>query len=87
MSGCCQLGLGSFQMDASVLLPLQGCRAHRVASQHDQWHGYMTILVVNLGIMKSISMLTTVIQPMIKFDVDTPRDCFFQEVKLMLAIC
>jgi len=41
---------------------------------------YMTVLVVNHGIIKSISILTAVIRPMIKFDVDKLRDCFHQEV-------
>jgi len=46
----------------------------------------MTVLVVNHGIIKSISILTAVIRPMIKFDVDKPPDCFRQEVKWTLAI-
>jgi hypothetical protein len=46
----------------------------------------MTVLVVNNGIIKSITILTTVIRPMIKFDVDTAQDCFRQEVKWTLAI-
>jgi len=47
----------------------------------------MTVLVINHAIIKSISILsTTVIRPMIKFDVDILRDCFHQEVKWMLAI-
>jgi len=56
------------------------------AGKHDQWRGYMTILVITLGIIKSISIRTTVIRTMIKFDVDTPWDCFRQEVKWTLAI-
>jgi hypothetical protein len=47
----------------------------------------MTIIVVNHGIMKSISILTTVISPMIKFDVDIPRNCFRQVVEWALAMC
>jgi hypothetical protein len=46
----------------------------------------MTVVVVNHGILESISILTAVIGPMIKFDVDKPRDCFRQEVKWTLAI-
>ena len=46
----------------------------------------MTVLVVNHGIIKSISILTAVIRPMIKFDVDKPRDCLCQEEKLTLVI-
>jgi len=46
----------------------------------------MTVLVVNHGIIKSIGVLTAVIHPMIKFDVDKPRDSFRPEVKWTLAI-
>jgi len=46
----------------------------------------MTVLVINRGIIKSITMLTVVILPIIKFDVDTLRDCFQQEVKWRMAI-
>jgi len=46
----------------------------------------MTVLVVNDGIIKSISILIAVIRPMIKFDVDKLQDCFWQEVKWTLAI-
>jgi hypothetical protein len=67
-------------------LPLQESMAQRGACKHDQWRGYMTVLVVNHGIIESISILTAVIRPMIKFDVDKPRDCFRQEVKWTLAI-
>jgi hypothetical protein len=73
-------------MNTIVLLPLQESMAQRSAGKHDQWRGYMTVLVVNHGIVKSISILTAVIRPMIKFDVDKPRDCFRQEVKWTLAI-
>jgi hypothetical protein len=73
-------------MNPFVLLPLQHSMAHRSAGKHDQWRGYMTVLVVNHGIIKSIGILTTVIPPRIKFDVDKSRDCFQQEVKWTLAI-
>jgi len=73
-------------MNAFVLLPLQESMVQRDAGKHDQWRGYMTVLVVNHGIMKSISILTAVIRPMIKFDVDKLQDCFRQEVKWTLAI-
>jgi len=63
-------------MNTFVLLPLQESMAQHGAGKHDQWRGYMTVLVVNHGIMKSISILTVVICPMIKFDVDKLRDCF-----------
>jgi len=47
-------------MNASVLLPLQESMLQGVADNHDQWRGYMTVLVVNHGIIKSISILTAV---------------------------
>jgi hypothetical protein len=68
-------------MNTFVLMQLQESMAQRGASKHDQWRGYMTVLIVNYGIIKSISILTAVILPVIKFDVDKPRDCFRQEVK------
>jgi len=46
----------------------------------------MTVLVVNNGMIKSISILTAVIHLMIECDVDKPRNCFCQEVKWTLAI-
>jgi hypothetical protein len=55
--------------------------AQRSAGKHEQWRGYMTILVVNHGSVNSISILTVVIRPMIKFDLDKRRDCFRQELK------
>jgi len=73
-------------MNTFVLLPLQESMVQRGACKHDQWRGYMTVLVVNHGIIESISILTAVIRPMIKFDVDKPRDCFRQEVKWTLAL-
>jgi hypothetical protein len=69
-----------------VLLPLPEGLAQRGASYHEQLRGYMTVLVVNHGIIKTISILTTVIRPIIKFDVDEPSDYFRQEVKWQLAI-
>jgi hypothetical protein len=73
-------------MDTFVVLPLQECMAQRGAGKHDQWQGYMTVLVVNHGIIKSISILTAVIHLMIKCDVDKLRDSFRQEVQWTLAI-
>jgi len=73
-------------MNTFVLLLLQESMAQCGACKHDQWRGYITVLVVNHGIIKSISILTAVIRPMMKFDVDKPRDCPCQEVKWMLAI-
>jgi len=46
----------------------------------------MTVLVINHGIIKSISILTAIIHPIIKFDVDKQQNCFHQEVKWTLAI-
>ena len=73
-------------MNVIVLLPLQVSMAQRGAGKHDQWGGYMTVLVANQGIMKSIRIFTVVILPMINFDVDNPRECFRQDLKWKLAI-
>ena len=73
-------------MNTFVLLPLQESVAQRSAGKHDQWRGYMTVLVVNHGIIKSISILGAVNRPMIRFGVDKPWNCFRQEVKWTLAI-
>jgi hypothetical protein len=61
---------------------LQGSAGRRV-----QWRGYLTVLFLNHANMKSISILTTVIYQMIKFDGDQPRDCLCKEVNWMLDIC
>jgi hypothetical protein len=63
-------------MNTFVLLPLPESMAQRSAGKHDQSQGYLSVLVVNHGIIKSISILSAVIRPMIKFDVDKPRDYF-----------
>jgi hypothetical protein len=81
-----QLRLGSFQMNPFVLLPLQESMGQCGAGKHDQWRGYMTILVIKDGTIKSISIYTMVIRLMIKFDVDNPGECSRLEVKWMLAI-
>jgi len=73
-------------MNTFLLLPLQEGMAQRGAGKHDQWRGYMTVLVTSHGIIKSISILTMGICLMIKLDVDEPRDCIRQEVKWTLAI-
>jgi len=73
-------------MNPFVLLPLQESMAQRSAGKHDQWRGYMIILVVNPGIIKSISILTAIIRPMIKFDLDSTGDCSGQKVLWTLAI-
>jgi hypothetical protein len=67
-------------------MPLHAGKAHLGQGKHDEWRAYMTVLVVNHGIIKSISILTTVMHTMIKFDVDTLWDCFCQEVLWTLAI-
>jgi len=74
-------------MNAFVLLPLQESMAQRSAGKQEQWRGYMTVLVINHGIIKSISILSAVIRPMKKFDVAKPWDCYCLEVKWTLAIC
>jgi len=73
-------------MNSIVRLPLHESMALCGAGKHDQWRGYMTVLVVNHRIIKSISILTVVICLMIQVDVDKTRDCFRQEVKWTLAI-
>jgi len=73
-------------MNTLVLLPLQESMAQRGVGKHDQWRGYMTILVVDRGIIKFISLLTTVIRPIIKFEVDILWNCFRQKAKSTLAI-
>jgi len=73
-------------MDTCVPLPLYESMVQRSEGKHDQWRGYMTVLVIDHGITKSLSILTAVNRPMIEFDVDNPRDCFRQEVKWTLAI-
>jgi len=73
-------------MNDFVLWPLQETMAKCGAGNHDQWRGYMTVLVVNDGTIKSISILTTVIHLTIKFDLDTLRKCCRQKVKWTLAI-
>jgi hypothetical protein len=73
-------------MNTLALFPLLGSMAQRGGGKHDPWRGYMTILAVNHGMIKSISILTAVIHQIVKFDVDKPRDCFCQKVKLTLAI-
>jgi hypothetical protein len=73
-------------MNTIVLLQLQETMAQHGAGKHNQWLGYMTILVVNHGIVKYFRILTAVICLMRKFEVDNPGDSFQQDVKWMLAI-
>jgi len=49
------------------------------AGEHDQWPGYMTVLVIDYGIVILISRLTAVICWMIKFGVPKCQDCISQE--------
>jgi len=67
-------------MTTFVPLPLLKSIAQCGASKHDQWRGYMTTLVVNHGILKSISILTMVIRLMRKSVGDKLWDCFHQDV-------
>jgi hypothetical protein len=73
-------------MNTIVLLPLQQSMAQHGACKHDQWRGYMTVLAINHGIVKSLSILTAVIRQMIEFDVDSPRDFFSHDVKWTLVL-
>jgi len=58
------------------------------AGEHEQWQGYITVLVINHAIIESISILSTaVICLTMKFDEDKLQDCFRQEVKCTLALC
>jgi len=73
-------------MNTFGCLPLQESMTQCGAGKHDQWWGHKTVLVVNHGVIKSISRLTVAIHLMIKFDVAKPPDCFRQELKWTLAI-
>jgi hypothetical protein len=73
-------------MNTFVLLPLQESMVQHGACKHDQWRGYISVVVVNHGIITYVTILTAGIRSMMKFDVDIPRDCLRQEVKWMLAI-
>jgi len=74
-------------MNTFVLLPLKETMAQRGAGKHDQWRGYMTILVINHQNGISISILAGAVRPIITFDVDIPWDGFFHDVQWTLAIC
>jgi hypothetical protein len=74
------------QMSAFVRLTLQESIGQCGAGKHCQWGVYITVHVINHGIIKSISILSAVICPMMKFGVDKPWDIFSQEVKCTLAI-
>jgi hypothetical protein len=68
-------------MNTCDRLPLQESVAQCGAGKHNQWQGYMTFLLVDYGMVKSMSLFTADIRPMIKSDVDNLRDWFHQEVK------
>jgi hypothetical protein len=61
-------------MNTFILLPRQESMTQCSAGKHDQWRRYVTVLVVNHAFIKSISILTAVIRPMIKFDLDMAWD-------------
>ena len=60
-----QVGPGICRMNALALLPLEDSMAQCGAGKQDPCQGYMTILVINEGNLKSISILTVVMHPMI----------------------
>jgi hypothetical protein len=78
--------LEAFRRTPLFFLPLQERMAQRDAGKHDEWRWYMTVLIVNLGIIKAVSTLTAIICPMITFNVDKLGDCFCHEAKWMPAI-
>jgi len=59
---------------------------HRTA-EHDRWQGYITVLVVNHGMIQSICILTTVVHAMIKFDLNCLMSFFRQAAEWIMAIC
>jgi hypothetical protein len=73
-------------MNTFVLSPPEENMAQCSAAKHEEWRVYITVLVPNHGIIKSINILTAVIRPMIRFDIDIPRDCLRQKVKWTQAI-
>jgi len=73
-------------MNSFCPLPLPERITQHGASKHDQWPGYMTVLIVNHGVIKSICILTAVIHSMTEFDSDKLWDRFRQEVKWTLRI-
>jgi len=85
-SVCFWRWLGHIQMNTCGLLPLHESMALQGAGKQDQWRAYMTVHVINHRKIQSISILTAVIRLIMIFDVDTPQDCFRQEVKWTLVI-
>jgi hypothetical protein len=73
-------------MNAFVFLPLQENIEQRCAGKPVPWQWYITVLVINHGIIKSFGILATVKCRWIKFDVVTLRHYFLQEVHCTLAI-
>jgi hypothetical protein len=72
-------------MNSFVLLPLQECMVQHGAGNNNQWRRNVTILVVNYGIIQSISVLTAVLWPRIKCQVDKLRGCFRKTVQCALT--
>jgi hypothetical protein len=73
-------------MNTFGLLPLQESMVQRGAGKHNQFQLYITVLMVDYRILKSLSILTAVVPPMIKYIVDQLLNCFRQETMRMLAI-
>jgi hypothetical protein len=73
-------------MNTFVVLLLQESMAQQGAGKHEQCRRYMTLFVVNDGIIKSIRTLTLIIRPMITFDLDKPWDRIPQEVTWTQAL-
>jgi hypothetical protein len=68
-------------MNTFVLLALMESMGQPAAGTHDLRRWYMTVHVVNHGIIISITILTMVVHPIKKFDLGNPRDCVHQEGK------
>jgi len=81
-----QLWFSNFWMNTFVLLPHQESQALCSAGKHDQWPGYMTVLVVNHGIWKSFCLHNTVIHKRGKCVVDMQRNCSSQDWTWVVAI-
>jgi hypothetical protein len=73
-------------MDTFVLCPLEESMTQHGACHHGLCQRYMTILVINHGITKSIRILTMVIHPRITLGVDISHDCFRHEVRYSFAM-
>lgn len=78
--------LESLCMNTCFLLPLQESTGNHNSGKHNQSRRYMSVRVGNNGMIKSISIATAVIRPMIKLDLDIPQACFRQDVQWTPAI-